>query len=216
MRLLLVRHGETDWPLNTRVQGRLDTPLNATGHRQAALLGEALRTEGIAAIYASPLQRAQATAAAIAQHHGLAVVTLPGLSELDQGDLEGLPAAEIRTHPSGVHQHWQAGNFGFVIPGGESLEALQVRAWLAVQAIMQQVGQGTAVAVSHNLTTKTIICSALGLPLGTYRNLRKDNCSITTLEFTPERVTLVRLNDTSHYASVLRPDARPSAAATAP
>ena len=61
----------------------------------------------------------QATAAAIAQHHPLAVVTLPGLSELDQGDLEGLPAAEIRTHPSGVHQHWQAGNFGFVIPGGE-------------------------------------------------------------------------------------------------
>ena len=144
MRLPLVRHGETDWNLNTRVQGRLDTPLNATGLRQAELLGAALQREALTAIFASPLQRAQTTAAAIAQHHGLPVATLPGLSELDQGDLEGLPAAEIRTHPSGVHQHWQASNFGFVIPGGESLEALQVGAWQAVQAIIQQVEIGRA------------------------------------------------------------------------
>ncbi len=200
MRLLLIRHGETDWNVETRVQGMTDIPLNATGVRQARQVAQALAGETLAAVFASPLQRALHTAQAIAQPHHLPVYTHSGLRELDQGDLEGMLAADIRLHPSGVSQQWAAGNLHAVVPGGESMAQLQQRAWEAVADIRRQVGDGTVVVVSHNLTTKAIICSALDVPLIAYRRLRKENGSVTTLEFTGDHATLVRLNDVSHYA----------------
>ena len=200
MRLLLIRHGETDWNVETRVQGTTDIPLNATGLHQARQVAQALAGESLAAVFASPLQRALRTAELIAGPHRLQVVTHPGLRELDQGELEGMLAAEIRHHPSGVSQQWAAGNLHAVVPGGESMAQLQQRAWGAVADIRRQVSDGTVVVVSHNLTTKAIICSALDVPLMAYRRLRKDNGSVTTLEFAGDHATLVRLNDVSHYA----------------
>lgn len=208
MRLLLIRHGETDWNVEARIQGVADIPLNDRGRRQAELLGEALAGEPISAVFASPLQRAQHTAECVALHHRLAVRTHPGLSELDQGVLEGLLAKDLREHPAGIVQAWEAGNMSIVIPGGESMEGLQQRAWSAIEAIRDQAGpDGVVAVVSHNLTTKAIICSALGLPLITYRRLRKDNGSVSVLELQATHNILVRLNDVSHYATLAAPSA---------
>jgi len=203
MRLLLIRHGETDWNVEARIQGLSDIPLNARGRWQADLLGRALATEPLTAIYASPLQRAQHTALSVAQVHGLPVQTHPGLSELDQGVLEGVLAKELREHPAGIVQAWEAGDLSIVIPGGESLEVLQDRAWAAIEEIRAAHDPASTVAVvSHNLTTKVIVCAALGLPLATYRRLRKDNGSVSLLDLLPSHNILVRLNDVSHYAGL--------------
>ena len=88
------------------------------------------------------------------------------------------------------------------------MEGLQQRAWSAIEAIRDQAGpDGVVAVVSHNLTTKAIICSALGLPLITYRRLRKDNGSVSVLELQATHNILVRLNDVSHYATLAAPSA---------
>lgn len=210
MRLLLIRHGETDWNVEARIQGLSDVPLNTRGERQAALLAEALQREPVAAVYASPLQRARKTADAVATRLGLPVHTHAGLMELDQGIFEGMLLHEVATHPTGVLQAWEAGDVGIVIPGGESLEMLQQRAWAAVQAIRQAVPRDATVAVvSHNLTAKAILCAALDLPLACYRRFRKDNGSVSVLEFGQRLTVLTRLNDTSHVAGLAAGLAQP-------
>jgi len=94
-RIVLIRHGETDWNTETRIQGHTDIPLNRRGRWQAQRLGAALADEGLAAVYASDLQRAHATAQAVAQASGLEVVVHSGLRERAFGVFEGLTFSEI-------------------------------------------------------------------------------------------------------------------------
>ena len=89
MRLILVRHGQTQWNLERRFQGGgSDIRLNELGHRQARCAGMALKTEKIDAVYSSPLSRARDTSREIARHHRLRVRVEPGFTEIDAGDLE--------------------------------------------------------------------------------------------------------------------------------
>jgi broad specificity phosphatase PhoE len=92
--LLLVRHGETDWNAEGRLQGHTDTPLNDYGRRQAARLAEELAGDGIDAVYSSDLSRARETAEIVAAHLGLPVVIEPGLREKNWGSWEGLTPME--------------------------------------------------------------------------------------------------------------------------
>ena len=94
--ILFVRHGETDWNVEQRVQGHSDRPLNANGEAQARALADKLRDDRIDAVYASDLARARDTAAPVAEAHGLEVELLPGLREKDFGTWEGLLDTEIR------------------------------------------------------------------------------------------------------------------------
>ena len=89
-RLYIVRHGETAWNLEQRIQGQLDIPLNDTGRGQAARMAQALAGEGIAAVYSSDLSRAAETAAALAQAAGLPLRTDPSLRERGFGHFEGV------------------------------------------------------------------------------------------------------------------------------
>ena len=93
--ILLVRHGETDWNLERRVQGQTDRPLNETGRRQARELASALADESIDAIFSSDLVRAHETARILAEPRGLDVTVLPDLREKDFGTWEGLTDREI-------------------------------------------------------------------------------------------------------------------------
>src|SRR5581483_2208896 len=93
--LLLSRHGETDWNREGRWQGWADPPLNEVGREQARALAETLRTTAFDAVYSSDLRRAHETARIVAAPHGVAVVTGPGLREIDVGSWSGLTRAEI-------------------------------------------------------------------------------------------------------------------------
>ena len=96
VKVILVRHGETDWNQWRRIQGgNSDTPLNETGKAQAEAVALRLKREMIQAVYSSPLQRALDTARAIASYHPLKVEVLPALKEVDAGLLEGLTFEEL-------------------------------------------------------------------------------------------------------------------------
>lgn len=208
MRIILVRHGETDWNRQRRIQGISDRELNETGRRQAEALAQALKNEKVAAIYTSPLKRARDTAYLIARFHQAEVVALPGLRELDAGEVDGLTYDEMRIQYGDFLDKWIEDCTAVRPPGGCTLCELQDQAWSSIQEIMErQQGEmtegedneeGVVVVVGHFFPILSILCRALGLDLSECRRMRLDLASMCTLDFNPSRTMLVSLNDTCH------------------
>jgi 2,3-bisphosphoglycerate-dependent phosphoglycerate mutase len=159
--LLLVRHGETDWNLERRVQGHTDRPLNATGLEQARALAEQLTGEPLDAVYASDLVRARHTAAIVAREHGLGVTLEAGLREKHFGSWEGLTDVEIEEKfPDAVHGRWG---------DGETTEAVAARAIAAIERIRAFHPDGTVLLVSHGGPMRAIL-EHLAVPHGPIAN----------------------------------------------
>ncbi len=147
--LLLVRHGETDWNLEHRVQGHTDRPLNATGLEQALTLASQLAAEQLVAVYASDLARARETAAIVAHRHGLDVTVDADLREKHFGSWEGLTEVEIaQRFPDAVRGQWG---------DGETTAAIAARAVAAVERIRATHPAGTVLVVSHGGTMRAIL-----------------------------------------------------------
>lgn len=147
--LLLVRHGETDWNRQGRVQGHVDTPLNATGLEQARALAAELAVETLAAVYASDLVRARDTAELAALVHGLEVTVDGDLREKNFGTWEGLTAAEIAGRfPGAVRGRWG---------DGETSEVVTERAIAAIDRIRARHPAETVLVVSHGGPLRAIL-----------------------------------------------------------
>jgi probable phosphoglycerate mutase len=199
LRLILVRHGETDLNSEERLQGgQSDVPLNEKGKEQAICLGLALKEERIAAIYSSSLQRAMATAEAIASHHNLEVQAEPDLRKLELGLLEGVEAVSVRDKLLDFRRQWGQGEFSVPFQGGESLAQMHQRAWGVMQRIMQRHKEGSVVIVGHSFVLQSVIPSVLGASLSTFLRFRVGVASINILHIDGSRGSLVRLNDTCH------------------
>jgi broad specificity phosphatase PhoE len=158
-KVLLVRHGATDWNIYKRAQGQADIPLDETGKLQALETAEQLSSLDIDAVYSSDLSRARDTAAAIANHQGLEVITDERFREIDQGEWTGLPVAEIaRRWPDlwGAARHYNAR------PGGESPHQVRERALAALRDAVEAHPDGTIVVVSHGGTIRWLSAEAMG------------------------------------------------------
>ena len=201
--LVLVRHGETDWNVAEVFRGRADVALNATGLKQAELLGEYLSREKILAVYASPLQRARQTAQPIAEHHGLKVNLAPGLEDFDYGAWQGLSHQEVKDKYPELYNLWHGHPERVKIPGGENLSEVRERALPVVTEVTQKF-KGTVVLVSHRVVNKVLICALLGLDNSHFWNVRQDTGGITRFGYEEERFILTVHNDTSYLRS-LRP-----------
>ena len=193
LKVILARHGETEWNKKHLLQGsRSDTPLNQTGMQQAQALAERLKDEQINAIYSSPLQRAMYTARVIAQNHGLEVIPLPLLREIDMGEMEGVPSANLKMHFVEFIGQAEADQQPITLPGGESLGDVQRRAWKAIESAAAQHSAGTIVAVTHYFVIVALVCQVLNLPLPQSIHLRLNPGTITT--FTRESNNSVHLD----------------------
>ena len=206
MKLILVRHGETYWNHERRVQGGdSDIELNDTGLEQARKLAAFLENEPIAAILSSPLQRAIATAEVIASHHQLPVEIDQGLRELKVGELEGISVSNLSTTFSQFLMQWWQDRGAMKLPNGESLVELQQRAWKAVERLLEkhktnpEHSEGTTVIiVSHYFVTLAIILKALNLPLDCFTKFKVDLGGVSILEIQDRGPRLLTFNDTSY------------------
>jgi alpha-ribazole phosphatase len=198
MRLLLVRHGETQWNSQNRYQGHADVPLNDKGLQQARLLSHRLAKYDLQAIYSSDLQRAWATAQAIARAHSCPILAEPDLREMSFGVWQSLTYAEIQAqHPQSV-QAWQADPLEHGPEGGENLNLLFERVCNALGKIKALHPEGTVLAVTHGGPIKMAVCQALGLSPGSGWQLLVSNASLSILEYYPEGAILTLFNDISH------------------
>ena len=137
MRLILIRHGETLWNEAHKFQGFSDIALSSKGRSQAQSLAESLKEETLAAIYTSPLIRARLTAEQIARYHDCPVVIDEGLKELNQGQLEGLTAEDLKRSYPEFLKNWIQEPESTPLPQGESLGDLQRRAWDSIGRIVR-------------------------------------------------------------------------------
>ena len=197
-RLILVRHGETDWNALRRFQGQTDVPLNAAGRRQAQALGTRLAGAAPDVLYASDLRRAWDTAQAIAATVGLAVQPEPRLREVDFGAWEGLTYAQIsQRYPEAVAA-WQADPSGVAPPEGEALEELVARVQAALDDVLRRHPEGSAMVVAHGGVLQVLLCLAFDLDPGRRWQFRLDPASVSELYVYPEGPILSLLNDTGH------------------
>ena len=205
-RILLTRHGETEWNVIERVQGWTDTRLNAVGIAQAAALAERLRETPLAAVYSSDSSRAVQTALPVAEGHGLEVQTLPELREKSFGVWEGLTSNDLeRDYADLWHRYHVLHELDSVIPGGETYTQVLDRMRLALCQILDahSGADETVLVVSHGGSARAFILFALQAPLSTLQRLRLDNTSLSRLDFrgvADGRVIL--LNDTSHLSKI--------------
>jgi broad specificity phosphatase PhoE len=188
MRIVLLRHGATDWNLAGKCQGTTDLELNETGFQQAESAARALSREKIDAIYSSDLKRALQTAAAVNRFHHLSVCIEARLRELDHGEIEGLTLAEIQaTRPDFLRQ-WRETPADAPIPGGEKLIEVEKRAWDALGRIAAGHGAAeTLVVVSHNFPILGVLCRITGTPLNRYRAFHLPPGGIVNLEYLSDR-----------------------------
>lgn len=197
-RLILIRHGETEWNETKRFQGISDIPLSARGMDQAESLARSLEREPLEAIYTSPLIRARQTAACLARNHSCPLAVIEDLKELNQGRLEGLTGEDLRRDYPGFISQWLEKPGETVLPGGESLADLQRRVWLAIEDVIGRHPGKTIAVVAHSFVILTILCRALELPLQAFRRFRQDPTAKNILEFSERGITLRCLNDTCH------------------
>lgn len=173
-RILLARHGETDWNRVGRWQGHADPPLNDAGRSQAAELAERLAGDGIAAIYSSDLMRASQTARVVADRLGLAVVEDEGLREIDVGSWSGLTRAEVEQRFPDGYARWLVGEIGH---DGETREELTSRVVAAVERIAAAHPSEKILVVTHGGAIRAIRRHAAGDPGESI-----ENCGTSSLE----------------------------------
>jgi probable phosphoglycerate mutase len=200
MRLILVRHGQTQWNVERRFQGgNSDIELNELGRRQARAVGEAMKAEKIDAIYSSPLSRARDTAQQIAQHHDMRVTLEPDFTEIDAGDLEGFPFGQLPEEHPAFWKQWREGTGSISCPGGESLDDVMERAWAALRRIRDRHPEDTVVVVCHTFTVIALFLKALDMAPGLFRRLRLEVGSFTVIDLNGDQARLVKFNDTCHW-----------------
>jgi alpha-ribazole phosphatase len=202
LRLILARHGQTDWNAQRRYQGQMDIPLNETGCQQAAALARCLADTDLDAIYASDLQRAKMTAQAIAQLHGQTVVPEPRLREMSFGVWHGLTFNEIQERETDKLTAWLADPMHVAPPEGETLAEVTARVQSALDDTLQAHPEGTVLWVAHGGVLRVLLSLALGLePQGHWR-FQISVASLAELWFYNSGVTLTRLNDTYHLGGL--------------
>jgi alpha-ribazole phosphatase len=199
MKLILVRHGETEWNKQRRIQGsRSDTRLSQKGLEEADRLAAALRREKTDAIYSSPLKRATETAQIIADACKMQVQLFNELREIDAGQLDGLLERELTGTYEAAWRGLLGGDATTPLPGGESLQDTQKRTSWAVDRLLEKHVDGTVIVVAHLLVNLVIVCQALGINLSQVARLRQAPASVTVLEMTTQGNSLLLLNDTCH------------------
>lgn len=197
MRLILTRHGETEWNLLHKTQGRTDTVLTETGREQARAFSRRLAGVELECVYTSPLKRARETAEILAEPHGVPVVDDDALMELAFGAWEGLTFTEIGENFTKELEVWSDAPNACVIPGGEPFSELFARCGEFLRRINER-HDGTIAAVSHSVPTKLIASMCLGVPPEKLHNIRIDNVSLSVIDFYEGRSVVRVLNDTSH------------------
>jgi probable phosphoglycerate mutase len=197
-RVLAIRHGETAWNVDTRIQGHLDIPLNATGQWQARCMAEALAHEPLSAVYASDLGRAHATAATLAAAVGLPVVSEVGLRERGFGHFEGMTFIEIEQRWPEQALRWRQRDPSFGPEGGETLALFYARCIATVERLAARHLGETIAVVAHGGVMDCLYRAACRIDLQAPRTWQVGNASINRLLYSPEGFSLVGWSDTHH------------------
>jgi probable phosphoglycerate mutase len=204
-RICLVRHGETTWNVDRRVQGQIDIPLNDHGLKQAQATAQALLGECIDHLYGSDLGRAWVTAGRIAVPRGQAVMPEPLLRERHYGAFQGLTYGEARERHPDIFQRFEAREPALRFPGdtGESLIQFDARIWGLVEALRARHAGHTLLLVTHGGVLDIVARRVRGLPLTGKRDFDIANCALNWIAHDAGGWHIERWGDVTHLDGTL-------------
>jgi len=200
MLLYCIRHGQTIYNSEGRVQGQMDVPLSDLGRTQSEALADALAGEPIAAVYSSPLQRALRTAQPLADRLGLPIHQDPRLMEIHLGNFQGQLRCELDRRYPKVFARWKSGELDFAFPGGETRRSLLDRALAAFDSIRRSNHSHVAV-VTHGALLLAVMRAMLHTPPKTQLP-PLENASFSLLSMEAATVRIVRFNVVEHLRNI--------------
>jgi probable phosphoglycerate mutase len=200
--LILIRHGETAWNRERRMQGQTDTPLSDIGRAQAEAVGRRLAQHPFAALYSSDLARAWDTAAAIARASGREIVREPALRERTFGMFEGLTYDEMSQRYPEAHARFSVRDPDYAVPGGESPREFFERSLACLNAIAHTHAGECVVVVTHGLVLDTLHRAAHRMPLDAKREAPLLNASLNTFQRSADGWRETGWGDVAHLAEV--------------
>ena len=207
-RIILVRHGETDWNKQGRFQGQIDIPLNQNGKAQAKAASEFLKTISIQKAFSSSLSRPRETAQIILKEHpGIDISLKNNLKEIGHGKWEGKLESEIKSDWPGLLEAWKTLPEKVQMPDGENIKEVSTRSITGWREICKDLkNDETALVVAHDAVNKTILCHLLGLAPSEIWMIKQGNGGITIIDLSekedqPDQITC--LNITSHLGGVI-------------
>lgn len=203
-RICFMRHGETDWNVERRIQGQTDVPLNETGVRQALTMAFNAAHYTFSAIYSSDLSRARETARMLAERDGLEVRLTPLLRERHHGIFEGYTGAECKARHPEAHARYIARDPDYDFETGESLLGVARRVEQAVHELTRQHPGQTIAAVTHAGPLDILYRKATGRPLHTPRDFAVPNCALNWFSFDARGWHLDAWDDHHYLAHVLK------------
>jgi probable phosphoglycerate mutase len=201
--LILVRHGQSTWNREHRIQGQLDPPLSAEGRRQAELVGRRLAGRRIDGFYASDLKRAWETAQAISAAIGLHPEPSPGLREIYLGEWEGLRTDELAVRFPDAWARWNEEPDWDLVPGGEGAEPFERRVGAALDAIFERHRHGDILVVTHGGVVQVALHRVVGRPSHGLFPFKIQNASISVIEKRDGRMVIDGSNDVGHLETAL-------------
>lgn len=201
-RVILIRHGQTPWNKDKIFRGIKDVPLDETGIREAELLGDWLRDEKIDVAYSSPLVRSMETCRNAVRHHGLEVVPLKGLTDLNYGDWGGVSLEDVKVRWAELYETWKKEPHKVTFPGGESLGDLRAKAMAALDWVAAAHPGKSAILCGHRVVNKVIILGVLGLPSSEFWRIGQDTTAYNVFTWDGERWIINLMNDTCHLKAL--------------
>ena len=202
MRVILVRHGQTDWNRENIFRGRIDVELNPEGIVQSQKIGEKLSKITVDGIYSSPLSRAMETAKIIASFHNQPVEVLDDLTDIDFGKWQGLSQQQAKEQYPQIYTTWQTRPENVKIPGAETLDDVRIRVINVLNGIFSDQSDGTVIVISHGLINKVLLCAVLGLGNSHFWKIKQDNSAVNIFKYTERKSKVFLMNDTTHIRAV--------------
>ena len=202
VKVILIRHGETDWNTKQIFRGRKDIPLNEVGLAQAKAVGASLKDVQIDVVYSSPLGRALETAKILADSRSLEIELEEGFIDIDFGKWQGVSHEKVKEKYEDLYEMWLKNPQMVTFPEGENLKDVRTRLMEALEKVIRKHPGKTLAIVSHRVLNKVLLCSILGLELSHFWHIKQDTCAINRFEYKDERFYLTLLNDTCHLKKV--------------
>lgn len=200
-RCYFVRHAQTAWNGEHRIQGRSDLPLSPLGKEQAQRLARRFASHHLRGIFTSGLLRSRQTAESIASGngHGVQPVVEPDLAEMHLGAWEGLTPEEVDAQFHNAYGQWRSAPSSVIIPGAEPVEGFRARVRQALEKILGGAGEGEYVVVSHGGVIAALLADLVGADYdAVLRRVRLDNAGVTALEFGTGLPHVLWINSTTH------------------
>ena len=207
-RIILVRHGETDWNKQGKFQGQIDIPLNQNGKDQAKAASQFLKNISIQAAFSSSLSRPKETAEIILKGHpGIKISLKDNLKEIGHGKWEGKLESEIKSEWPDLLETWKISPEKVQMPEGENIREVSIRSIAGWREICKDIkDEETALVVAHDAVNKTILCHLLGLTPAAIWMIKQGNGGITIIDLSEKKGEpdqIVCLNITSHLGGII-------------